>query len=70
MEHPLDEHAPIQRGGGGGGDRVFGPHPPTHLKNHRSIGFPSNIGPDPLEITKLPSQHLMLGHHRQASKTP
>ena len=31
---------------------------PDHpLKNHKFIGFPSNIGPDPLKITKLPSQH-------------
>ena len=40
------------------------------LKNHKNIGFPSNIGADPIKITKLPSQHLMLGHHRHASKTP
>ena len=33
-------------------------------------GGPSNIGPDPIKITKLPSQHLMLGHHRHASETP
>ena len=29
-----------------------------------------NTGPDPLKITKLPSQHSMLGHHRYASVTP
>ena len=29
------------------------------------IGFPSNIDPDPLNITKLPSQHSMVGHYRQ-----
>ena len=45
-----------------------GPDPP--LKNHKNIGFPSNIGPDPLKITKLPSQHSMLGQHRHASETP
>ena len=31
--------------------------PPLPPKNHKSIGFLSNIGPDPLEITKLPSRH-------------
>ena len=35
-------------GGGGGGNRRSGPP----LKNHKNIGFPSNIGPDPLKITK------------------
>ena len=30
----------------------------------------SNTNPDPLKIIKLPSQHLMLGHHRPASETP
>ena len=35
-----------------------------------SIEFFSNTGPDPLKITKLPSQHSMLGHHRPASETP
>ena len=39
------------------------------LKNHKNIGFPSNIVPDPLTIRKLPSQHSMLGHHRHASET-
>ena len=47
---------------GGGGAR--GPYP---LKNHKNIGFPSNTGPDPWKITRLPSQHLMLGHQRHAS---
>ena len=37
----------------------------TPLKNHWNIGFPSNIDPDPLNITKLPSQHSMVGHYRQ-----
>ena len=31
--------------------------PPPPLKNYKSIGFLSNTGPDPLKITKLPSQH-------------
>ena len=39
------------------GDRGSRPPPPSHLKIHGNIGFPSNIGPDPLIITKLPSQH-------------
>ena len=32
---------------------------PPPLKNHKTIVFPSNTGPDPLKITKLPSQHLI-----------
>ena len=43
---------------------------PPPLKNHKNIGFLSNTGLDPLKITKLPSQHSMLGHHRHASETP
>ena len=39
-------HVRIQRGG----DRVS-------LKNHKNVEFTSNTGPDPLKITKLPSQH-------------
>ena len=46
------------RGGRGSG-------PP--LKNHKNIGFLINTCLDPLKITKLPSQHSMLGHHRHAS---
>ena len=48
------------RGGQGGLD------PP--LKNHKYIGFFRNTGPDPLKITKLPSQDSMLGHHRHYLK--
>ena len=33
-------------------------------KNHKNIGFLSKPGLDPLKITKLSSQHSMLGHHR------
>ena len=40
------------------------------LKNHKNIEFLSNTGPDPLEFSKLPSQHSTLGYHRQASETP
>ena len=39
-------------------------------KNHKNSGFLCNTGPDPLQITKLQSQHSMLGHHRPASETP
>ena len=42
----------------------------TSLKNHKNIGFPSNIDRDPLKITKLPSQNSMVGHYRHASKLP
>ena len=45
--------------GGGAG----GLDPP--LKNHKNIAFPSNIDPDPLKITKPPSQHSMVVHYRQ-----
>ena len=45
-------------GGGGGGEQGVG----TPLKNHKNIGFLSKTGLDPLEITKLPSWHSMLGH--------
>ena len=47
-----------------------GPGSGSSLKNHKNIGFLSNIGPDPLKITKLPSLHSMLGHHQHASETP
>ena len=40
------------------------------LKNHQNIGFLSNTGPDPLKITKLPSQHSMWGHHLRADDCP
>ena len=40
-------HVRIQRG-----DRGSGPPPPPP-ENHKNIGFLSNTGPDPLEITKL-----------------
>ena len=53
-------------GGGGAG----GPDPPPPLKNHNTIGFPSNTGLDPLIISRLPSQHSMLGHLRYDSETP
>ena len=45
-------------GGSRGG--TGGPDPPPPL-----IGFPSNIDPDLLNITMLPSQHSMVGHYGQ-----
>ena len=54
-------HGRIQRGDRGSG---------SPLKNLKNIGFPSNIDPDPLKITKLPSQHSMVGHYRHASERP
>ena len=50
----------------GQGDRT----PPSPEKITKNIGVPSTTGPDPLNITKLPSQHSMLGHNRHASETP
>ena len=52
-------------GGGTGESR-----PPLPLKNHKNLEFLSNTGPDPLKITKLPSQHSMFGHHQHTSETP
>ena len=40
------------------------------LKKHKNIGFLSNTGPDPLKITKLSSQHSILGHQWHACETP
>ena len=57
-------------GGGGGGGGQGGPDPPPPLENNKNIGFLTNIGPDPLKITKLLIQHPMLGRHRPASETP
>ena len=54
------------RGSRGGEGRGPDP-PPEKLQKYR---VPSNIDLDSLKITKLPSQHSMLGHHRHASETP
>ena len=51
---------------GGGGDRGSGPP----LEDDKNIGFLSSAGPDSFKITKLPSQHSILGHHWQPSETP
>ena len=41
-----------------GAGRTGGPEP---LKNYKNIGFPSNIEPDLLKITNLPSHNSMEG---------
>ena len=56
----------ILGGSRGGGERAGEPPPP--LKSHKNIGCLCNTGPDPLKITKLPSQHSMLGYHLPASE--
>ena len=38
------------------------------LEKSQKYCFFSNTGPDPLKITKPPSQLSMLGHHRHASE--
>ena len=53
-------------GSRGGGHWVRTPPP---LKNHNFIGFPSNTGPDPLKISKLPSQHSTVGHYGPTSES-
>ena len=42
------------------------PHPMNNHKNIVFLKFLSNTEPDPLKITKLPSQHPLLGHHLMA----
>ena len=42
----------------------------TPLKYHKIFGFLGILVRIPYKITKLPSQHSMLGHHRHASETP
>ena len=56
-----DYHGRIQRG-----DRGFR----SPMKNHKTIGFPSKIDPDPLKFSKLPIQHSMVRHYRHTSETP
>ena len=38
-------------------------------QSYKNIGFLSYTGPDPLKITKLPTQPSLLGHHRPESET-
>ena len=57
---------------GSRGEIGAGPDP-LPLENHKAISFVFKLAvlvqiPLPLEITKLLIQHLMLGHHRPASK--
>ena len=59
--HTSKQHGWNQRGGGRGSG------PP--LKNHKNIGFPSNVDPHPLKSTKLPSRLSKVGHYRHASET-
>ena len=55
---------------GGGGKEVRTPISPAPWKiKHKVIGFLCNTGRDPQKITKLPSQHSILGYHRPASET-
>ena len=42
--------------------------PPPPLEIHKIIGFLNNTDPDLLKITKLRSQHSMLGHHLLANR--
>ena len=53
-------------GGSRGGDRVSGPP----LKNHKIKGFLAILAWIAWNITKLPSQHSLLGNPRPASETP
>ena len=55
------EHVRIQRGRQG---------VRTPLKNHKNVGFLAKLVQILEKITKLPSQHSMLGYHRPASETP
>ena len=57
--------------GSRGGQGFRTPPPPPPLENYKNIGFLSIILVRiPWKITKLPSQHSMLGHHWPASETP
>ena len=42
---------------------------PNSLENRNAKGFLINTGQDPLEITKLTSQHSMLGHYWPTRET-
>ena len=46
-------------------ERGTGGPDPSPLKNHKNIGFPSNIDLDPPK--KLPSQHSMVGQQSNIS---
>ena len=49
-------------------DRSFKAQLREYAQIQRGWGWAG--GPDPLENTKLPSQHSILGHYRPASETP
>ena len=70
QQHTLHRSMRRSRGGGTGGPPAPPPPTHTHTENNKNIGFLGNNGLDPLKITKLPSQHSMLGHHPHSSKTP
>ena len=40
------------------------------LKNHKTIGFSSNTGTDPLKNQKVTKPALKVGHHWYDSETP
>ena len=65
MFTPNEVHVCADPEGGGAG----GPGTPP-MKNHKNIGFLTNICRYPQKITTLPSQYSMLGHQWHASKTP
>ena len=68
LHFPLTVHARIQKGGGGQG---VCPPPPTPEKSQKyRVGFLAILVRIPWKITKLPSQHSMLGHHPHTSETP
>ena len=69
FHHFKDIVALIMRGSRGG-DRGSAPPPPPPIEKSQKLRVSSNTGPDPLEVTKLPSQYSMSGYHRPASKTP
>ena len=52
-------HVQIQRSGEGGGVLTT----PYSIENLKAIDFLQNTALAPLQITKLPSQCLVLGHH-------
>ena len=63
IESPWSLCADPEGGSGSGG-------PDPLLKNKNNIGCLSKYWPGSPNITKLPSQHSILGHHRYASETP
>ena len=58
------------RGSRGGGGEGRGPDPPPPWEITKLLGSLAILVLLPWKITKLPSQHSILGHHRPASETP